>query len=56
MLLPQQKNTYAEKTRKIYNSDGVGYRTWSMDCVDYYINQFLYDNNLQEAVDLKNAV
>ena len=56
MLLPQQKNTYAEKTRKIYNSDGVGYRTWAMDCVDYYINQFLYDNNLQEALDLQNAV
>lgn len=56
MLLPQQKNTYAEKTRKVTNADNKGYRTWGMDCVDYYIDQYRYDGNLQEAKDLQNAV
>ena len=56
MLLPQQKNTYKQKTEKITNPNGLGYRTWAMDCVDYYIDQFMYDGNVQEAKDLQNAV
>ena len=56
MLLPQQKNTYKEKTKKVYNADGLGYRTWAMDCVDFYIDQSSFDSQVQEAKDLQNAV
>ena len=56
MLLPQQKNTYKEKTKKVYNADGLGYRTWAMDCVDFYIEQSSFDSHVQEAKGLQNAV
>ena len=48
-MLPIQKNTYAEKTARKKNPDG-SYRTWGMDTVDYYRDQFKV-NNVQAEVD-----
>lgn len=54
-MLPTQKNTYKEKTERKLNADG-SYRTWGMDCIDHFRNQFNYNSIQPEIEEIQNAI
>lgn len=55
-MLPIQKNTYKEKTEKIPNGNGTGYRTWGMDSIDYFRSQYNTNTIHSEIEEIQNAI